>query len=84
MIDDVRRGAITEIYRKSNRELAAEVDSLKKLVREMGNALDETVQARKDLPLLGVRAFWLAYQLSHDLLAREDVKKIMEAEDDLR
>jgi hypothetical protein len=28
--EDIRRGAIAEIYRKSNRELAAEVDALKK------------------------------------------------------
>ena len=28
--DEIRRGAITEIYRKSNRELAQEVDALKK------------------------------------------------------
>jgi hypothetical protein len=33
--EDVRRGAIAAIYKQSNRELAAEVDALRKLVRDL-------------------------------------------------
>ena len=34
-MEDVRRGAFTAIYWKSNREMAAEVEALRKTVREL-------------------------------------------------
>ena len=40
-MEDVRRGAIAELYKKSNRELAAEVDALRNLVLHMTKFIDD-------------------------------------------
>jgi hypothetical protein len=85
-IEDIRRGAIAEIYRKSNRELAAEVDDLRGLLREMGKATTELLAGHDQL----YDAFFhylpdrnplndLAAKDAREILSRPEVREIMEA-----